>query len=130
MRNQPGDALNLKTANDKYVGFTNTTDCNITAPKMRFVVPDFELYANGKSYLHVVGSRVELLSPRTQTDVGGTLAAKELTPKWYVDAEVETLKTSTNSELDKKLEDANKNGKQYARKDGQLERGRHSGAKP
>lgn len=116
--NSPNDALNLKTGDEKYVGFTNSLGCNVTAPGFRVVTPQFEVGDGGKALIKSNSNNVELVSPRHTADVGDSLVAKELTPKWYVDEEVSTLKTETNTKLDLKLEDAAKNGKQYARKDG------------
>ena len=56
--------------------------------------------------------------PKSTRSVGDTLLNTELTPKWYADTAIDNLSTAVNTELDKKLEDASRDGKQYARKDG------------
>lgn len=115
----PGDALNLKTGDNKYLNLSNSSDVDVTAPGLRLVTANFRVNDGSNVMIETAGgNRVELRSPRTQTDVGGTLASKELTPKWYVDQEVTALETSTTTELAKKLEDAGVDGKQYARKNG------------
>ena len=114
-----GDALNLGAAQEKFIAKQNSGDVTLTTTELRLEAPQFTMMDGSTQLIDVSKSNgARFRRPKSTRSVGDTLSTNELTPKWYVETEVTDLNRALSTELDKKLEDASKDGKQYARKDG------------
>ena len=114
-----GDALSLGVALDKFISKTNSEKVRLTTTELRIESPQFTMMDGSTQLIDVSKANgARFRRPKSTRAQGDDLLTNELTPKWFVDTAITDLEGTVGTQLDKKLEDASQNGKQYARKDG------------